>query len=197
MEDLLVQEDWHPPVYVITGDPCEGKTGFLMKVLAGLNRENLKIRGFVAPGRFTDNVRSGFSLIDLSTGESEELCSSARYPECRQFGRFYFRKEGLSFGYRALSPLRAGGDTDLLVIDEIGLFELKGEVWSRCLDRIVSMPHPPMIWTVRRSLLDAIGRRWPVRRQIVIELDHVSPETWSCEIKKEIAIFRSQQRLKR
>jgi len=49
----------------------------------------------------------------------KKLCSSISTPGSEKHGRFYFRAEGLSFGYRTLlDPLIQTG-TDILVIDEI------------------------------------------------------------------------------
>ena len=35
----------------------------------------IHVRGIVAPGYFTNGVRSGFSVIDVATGTGMELCS--------------------------------------------------------------------------------------------------------------------------
>jgi len=182
--------DRQPPVYIISGERGEGKTGFLMEILAELSGKGVRVRGIAAPGHIRGGARSGFSVLDLATGMSEELCSVTPSLGCEQHGIYYFRPEGLSFGYRALSP-PVPGKTDLLVIDEVGKFELEGAVWAGCIDRLVGMPYPPMIWTVRRSLVDAVAERWPTTRQIVVEVGSAGHEAVIRDLLEEVGIYRS------
>lgn len=157
------------PVYIITGDPGEGKTTFLIDMVASLKRNDMRICGFVAPGYFREGVRSGFSLTDLEAGATQELCSSIPAPGSEKHGRFYFHKAGLEFGYRSLVPALIPGNADLAVIDEVGWFELNGSVWSACLDTLVNSFHPPMLWTVRRTLIDEVISHWEIQRPVVID----------------------------
>lgn len=184
--------DWEPPVYIISGNQGEGKTSFLMEILPVLRKNGIRTRGIAAPGFFQDGIRSGFSVIDLATGMSEELCSGIPSPGSEKHGRFYFRSEGLSFGYKVLLNSRKPDTTDLIIIDEIGKFELKGEVWSDCIDRLVVMPFPPMIWTVRRHLVEVVRDRWPVARTVVSELSSVDHAEFIGDLLKEIRIYQSR-----
>ena len=61
-------------------------------------------------------------------------------------------------------------DQDLVVIDEIGRFELNGEIWAESVDRLRSLVDFPMIWVVRKSLLEAVLRRWNVKNSFVFEV---------------------------
>ncbi|MCK9319515.1 nucleoside-triphosphatase, partial [Methanoculleus sp.] len=131
------------------------------------------VRGVLAPGHVRDGRRSGFTLVDLATGRHEELSSIDPDPRCEVHGRFYFRPEGLLFGRRALAPPDPR-ETDLVVIDEVGRFELQGGVWAEQIDRLVALPHPPMIWTVRRRLLDTVIDRWKITNPVVVDVGAAS-----------------------
>jgi nucleoside-triphosphatase len=157
------------PVFIITGEQGHCKTSFLHQVLGLVIELNMRIRGVIAPGHLRDGRRSGFTLVDLATGMHEELCSIDPSPGCEQHGRFFFRPEGLAFGRRALSSpdLRA---IDLVVIDEVGRFELQGAVWAKQIDGLTALPHPPMIWTVRRRLLDTVVERWKIDNPVVVDV---------------------------
>ncbi len=189
--NLIAPDTCQSPVFIITGDPGEGKTSFLIDLVANLKRGDLRICGFVAPGYFREGVRSGFSLTDLETGATEELCSSIPSPGSEQHGRFYFHKAGLQFGFRALIPALVPGNADLAVIDEVGWFELNGSVWSACLDALFSISHPPMIWTVRRTLIDEVIRHWEIQRPVVIDPASVCRKSIICDIKLEIQKYRN------
>lgn len=181
---------WHPPIYIITGEQGEGKTSFLMKILKKLKETDLKIRGIVSPGYFDNDIRSGFSVIDVATGACEELCSVIPSQDSVKHGRFYFRLKGLACGYHALEPHDPSVHGDLIVIDEVGRFEMEGAVWSDCIDQLVAIPHPPMIWTVRRSLVDAVIKRYSVIRPVVIEVGTACPGTITQELIQEVSTYR-------
>lgn len=182
-------EGRQPPVYIFTGQQGEGKTNFLLKVLGILEEKGLKIRGIVAPGHVSDGIRSGFSIIDLSSGASGELSSIVPSPEGSRYGPFYFRPEGLLIGQRALS-FPVPEDTDLFVVDEVGLFELRGKIWAPYLDRIFECRYPPMIWTVRQRLVDKVIARWRIERPVVVNIRFSEPSAVVHDLESEIGIFR-------
>ena len=157
------------PVFIITGGQGQCKTTFLHLVLGLTVGLNVRVRGVISPGHVRDGRRSGFTLVDLATGEHEELSSIDPDPRCEVHGRFYFHPEGLAFGRRALAPPDPR-ETDLMVIDEVGRFELQGGVWAEQIDRLVALPRPPMIWTVRRRLLDTVIDRWGIANPIVVDV---------------------------
>jgi nucleoside-triphosphatase len=162
-----------PPIFIITGEQGQCKTTFLHLVLGLTVGTNVRVRGVISPGYVRDGRRSGFALIDLATGEVEELSSIDPDPRCEIHGRFYFRPEGLAFGRRALAPPDPR-ETDLVVIDEVGRFELQGEVWAEQIDRLLAHPHPPMIWTVRRRLLHTVVERWNIQNPVVVDVGTAS-----------------------
>jgi nucleoside-triphosphatase len=122
---------------------------------------------------------------------SEELCSLTPSSGCEQHGRYYFRTDGLSFGYRALQIPLIPENTDLLVIDEVGRFELTGAIWADCIDSLVRKPCPPMVWTVRRSLVRAVMQRWPIIRPVILEIGTIRHPEVICDILEDIMIYRS------
>lgn len=186
--------DWQPTLYMVTGEQGQGKTSFLLEIIAELAGKGVRIRGIAAPGHICDGIRSGFSILDLATGLSEELCCVTPSSDCEKHGRFYFRSKGLSFGSKALlNPLTAG-KTDLLVIDEVGRFEVEGAVWGDCIEHLVGMPHPPMIWTVRCCFVEDVTNRWPVSRLIVVDVGSGNRRTIIGDLLEEVRIYRSMSK---
>ncbi len=180
-----------PPVFIISGEQGEGKTTFLADVLEILRREDICIRGIIAPGYISDGLRSGFSLTDLGRGISEELSSTIPSPGSIYFGRYYFRPEGIAFGKRAILTPHDEQKTDLLVIDEVGRFDVQGSLWGPCIDQLEVAMFPPMIWTVRRDFVSLVTSRWPLFPPVIIELKTKSAESIAGDLLREIESFRS------
>ena len=187
--DIRIPVSRQPPVYIISGEQAEGKTTFLMEILDNLRNEGVRMRGIVAPGYFQDGTRSGFSVVDVGTGISEELCSTTPDAGSERHARYYFKPEGLSFGNRAILDFNPD-TTDILVIDEVGRFDIQGAVWGGSIDKLVEQPHPPMIWTVRREFVGMVTKRWPIR-SAVRELGSVSSEKFTDDVMREIRIYQS------
>jgi nucleoside-triphosphatase len=177
------------PVYIITGAQAEGKTTFLMQILDLLRAEGVKMQGFVAPGYFQDGMRSGFSIINLETGVSEELCSTTPEEGAEQHARYYFRPKAITFGNRTLLDIRSD-TTDLLVIDEVGRFDVQGALWGGSITWLVEHHHPPMIWTVRRDFLGIVTERWQIKA-VIRDIGSVSCGVVAEEIMGDIRIYRS------
>ncbi len=71
-------------------------------------------------------------------------------------GHFYFNPEALTFGNRALLPSGLQ-NTQVIVIDEVGPFELQGGGWSDAIENIAEeLPQIPLILIVRISLLQSV-----------------------------------------
>jgi len=180
------------PVFIITGGQGQCKTTFLHLVLGFTVGLNVRARGVIAPGHMRDGRRSGFTLVDLATGRHEELCSIDPDPRCEVHGRFYFRPEGLAFGRRALAPPDPR-ETDLVVIDEVGRFELQGAVWAEQLDQLLAHPHPPMVWTVRRRLLDTVIGRWNITNPVVVDVGTASVMATAGDVMEAVWEWREAQ----
>jgi nucleoside-triphosphatase len=180
------------PVFIITGGQGQCKTTFLHLVLGFTVGLNVRVRGVIAPGHMRDGRRSGFTLVDLATGRHEELSSIDPDPRCEVHGRFYFRPVGLAFGRRALAPPDPR-ETDLVVIDEVGRFELEGAVWAEQIDLLLAHPHPPMVWTVRRRLLDTVVGRWNVINPVVVDVGTASVMATAGDVMEAVWEWREAQ----
>jgi len=181
---------WRPPVFIVSGAQGEGKTTFISKLLTCFEPDHLKMRGIIAPGYFQDGIRFGFSVIDVSTGMMETLCSANPAPGCELHGRYYFRPEGLLFGRQALLyPVPAS--TDLMIIDEVGRFDVRGDLWGGSIDQLVQQQYSPMIWAVRDEFVEMVTKRWQMIRPVLIKLGSASIEKVSEDILNEIRMYRS------
>ncbi len=172
--EIFRQKNRQPRVIIITGEKHEGKTTFTGKVTNILKANGKSVGGFLAIGSFEDNRRSEFKLKSLVDGEEKPLCS-IHFESGQQAGPFRFSEEGLQFGNELLSSGSVAGN-DVVVIDEIGPFELKGQGWSDAIRELMQSSEALLIWVVRKSLVEEVISRWELTRPAIFDIGKSEPE---------------------
>ena len=154
---------------IVTGATGSGKTTVVRGAVEGLRARGLSVAGILAPGLLEDGRRSGFDLVDLGTGQTAALAREDAGPSGAhpQWSRFAFSPDGLALGERALGPGAFGAD--VLVVDEVGPFELAGGGWASALDRIAREYTGTVLLVVRASIADAVTARWGSPDTVVLD----------------------------
>ena len=147
-----------PKVFILTGEKHEGKTTFAISLAEALKKKGLDVGGFVAPGKFENNRRSEFSILDLKTGTQQPLCS-IHQKEGEAIGPFRFDPSGQQFGKQILTPENLK-DIDVLFIDEIGPLEIRGQGWASAIDLLMNDQGLTQIWIIRKGLVDEAIQKW-------------------------------------
>ena len=147
-------------IYIISGETRSGKTTYLKEIISVLRAQspNLRIGGIIAHGIDREGERYGFDIENVATEEKAFLCSQEPQEDAQKIGRFYFDKKGFDFGNKALKTDLA--TTDLLVIDEIGYMELRGEGWFTAIEEALEYQNLNMIWVVRKRILEEVLQLW-------------------------------------
>lgn len=148
-------------VFLLIGDRGSGKTSLVQMLVAELELRGYTIGGLVAQGLWRDNVRYGFDLIDLKTKQRCPLCRRDAESAVSSHGPYGFFEDGLQFGVATLDVEALKG-VDLIIVDEVGPLELRGEGWSQSLVSIVEQTSCPLILTVRSRLIQQVTTTWPL-----------------------------------
>ncbi|MGD2123767.1 MAG: nucleoside-triphosphatase, partial [Gemmatimonadota bacterium] len=90
-------------------------------------------------------------------------------------GAFRVNPVALEMGSRALSP-DGSSDLDLLVVDEVGPWELAGEGWSGALEALYGTD-VPLLAVARRSLVKDVSARLAPMGVRVWDVSVVSEKT--------------------
>lgn len=171
-------------IIVLTGDRGSGKTTTILKLAGKLQKDGFSVAGIAAPAVVQEGKRTGYLIRDLSTGE--EIPFSTRTGESRRDNPipFFFSKEAQEFGNSIL-----GKDTtiksDLLILDEIGPLELKGEGWAGAFNKILQLRKRPILIVVRPSLIEKFVSRWHLEGPLILDIEKISRKEIS-EILREI-----------
>ena len=141
-----------------------------------LRSRGVRVAGILAPGILTDGRRTGFDLVNLATGERVPLAreqGNVGGPHAR-WSRFAFSPEGLALGRRALTDDVRGAD--VVVVDEVGPFELSGGGWSAPLDALAHGYGGALLLVVRESVVDAVRTRWGPADTAVCAVADLDPD---------------------
>lgn len=158
---------------ILTGETGSGKTTRAAEVVEVLRQRGLKVTGVLAKGLLTDSRRSGFDLVDLSTGRTVPLCreGQAGGHGGERWSRFEFMREGLDLGREALSVNSLSAD--VVIVDEVGPLELAGGGWAGSLDALVNQFKGQILIVARLAVVDAVKARWGAATTPVLD---VSPD---------------------
>ena len=160
-------------IFIITGKTGSGKTTFLKKLISGLQEYNLSISGFLAVKTSIKKSGRDYNLSFIGTGESIPLLSTEHVQGWNKTGNFYFNPKAILRGNSILNDPQIL-NKDLVVIDEIGIFELGGKIWADAISHLVSKSEKMMIWVVRDTLIERVIEKWSVQKPVIIDIQKVS-----------------------
>lgn len=158
------------PSVIVTGATGSGKTTLVTAVTDRLRARGSRVAGILAPGHLADGRRTGFDIINLATGERETLAREEERvagPHAR-WSRFAFSPAGLALGHKALGEDARGAD--VVVVDEVGPFELSGGGWADALDALTAANEGRLLLVVRESVVDAVNARWGSAESVVYDV---------------------------
>jgi nucleoside-triphosphatase THEP1 len=161
-------------VVIVTGAIAEGKTAFLSELKDILQNRGVAVGGILALRVVEGNTTSGYDILDISSG--------VRMPFLRLTGpvtvgvdRFSMIDEGYRAGVDALDP--AGNRNSVVVIiDEAGPLELRGEGWSSRITELLQASLPVIVIAVRNSLVDSVISRFEIDSPVVVDVGYKNRE---------------------
>lgn len=161
-------------VIIVTGEVGSGKTGFTRRLIRAIMESGIPVCGFIAEGFWKNGQRERYELADLNTNRRMVYCRKDFKEGWEKTGHFYVNPEAVHFGEESLNPGSIPPEA-MVVIDEIGPFELSGNGWTRAIEKLKAHQKDQlMIWVVRRGLLEKVTDYFQIKVLRVIE--SVSPD---------------------
>jgi nucleoside-triphosphatase THEP1 len=161
---------------IVTGATGSGKTTLTAAVVEHLRARGVRVAGILAPGHLADGRRTGFDVVNLATGERTPLAREEERvtgPHPR-WSRFAFSLEGLALGRSALGNDARGAD--VVVVDEVGPFELSGGGWADALDALAGAASGGMLLVVRDAVVDPVRAKWGSAESAVYDVASASAD---------------------
>lgn len=137
------------------GPKHSGKTTAAGELAVRARDEGFRVAGLLAPAAYECNRLVGFDAVDLRTGE--QVSPASHRKETAEGGGFRFTEQGRKLGKAALdvSTVRSA---DLVIVDEFGPMELKGEGWREDVDLLLAQTDTVVLLVVREGLVQEVER---------------------------------------
>jgi len=133
-----------------------------------LQGKGWRIGGAICPEVRVHGVREGFEIIDLMTGQRGTLAEVKPSNEPR-VGKYYVKISNLE-GICVPAIKRALAQADLVVIDEVGLMEMKSSAFQDCV-RYAFLSDKNLIAVVHRTLALKFSSEFKGTRVFEVTLD--------------------------
>ncbi len=150
----------------ITGLPQAGKTKILLKVIAMLEDEDLRVGGVITEEIEEDGKRVGFYIMDWVTKE-KAIMAHKKIESSRRVEDFGVDVDAIDrIGVPAIMNAIEDENIDIIVIDEIGRMEILSEGFIEAVKETFDMDKPLIITLHKKSrnpLLQDVRRRDDVR----------------------------------
>ena len=166
---------------IVSGWRGSGKTTFCRKVIAVAQERGWRTAGVLSPAKFKNGQKSEILIEDITTGEQrqmaywpmalesqrpEDVCTDENPYDPNWKSHWIFDKEKMAWGEEILAAVTA---CDLLMIDEIGPFELaQGKGWVSGLRLLDARDYRLAMVVIRPELIEQATQRWP--QASVVEL---------------------------
>ena len=122
----------------VTGSPGIGKSTLVAKVISGTK---LRVGGVLARDRRYKDRRTGFELLDLSTGMVGILADESG--DGPQLGKYRVHLDDLDLiGAQAVENALG---CDLIVVDEVGPMELSSHRFVLAVEKAIASPKPMLV----------------------------------------------------
>ena len=155
-------------IIILRGAEKTGKSTFLKHVVETLKRKNIKVGGFISPSVYENEQHLGYDLVDLQSGKRMVLSRIDGNSGMPKVGNYYFSEEGIDFGNNIMDPNNLK-NIDVVIIDEVGPWELKNQGWAKGLTELARSFEHIMIWVVRESIVDKVIENWSLKNPMIID----------------------------
>jgi nucleoside-triphosphatase len=164
------------PVFIVTGDIAEGKTTFIKQLVQALQKEGIKPAGFYSPRILDRQNTIGYDLISIATEERIAFLRENTKNLKHDIGKFSVSQDSFDQAHQWLIKAKLN-ENKLIIIDEVGKWELEGKGWKKEIDELFTRSEIPQLWVVRRNFVDEVLAFWKLKNAVIFDIANDNPES--------------------
>lgn len=138
-------------IFILSGPVHSGKTTFLKRIVYELKKEKIEMEGLLSETVPENQEVVGYNLFDIKKEESIPFIRKEGERDWQRVGSFFFIPQGLA---RAKEIIFRGKEDVLLIVDEVGPLELRGEGLWPALMEVIFEPSKRSILVIRANILE-------------------------------------------
>jgi len=143
-------------ICILTGPVHSGKTSLLLRVAADLEARGVVLGGYLSPAVREGGMPAGYDLFDLQAKRTVPFIRREGEEGWQRSGDHYFLPQGLA---AAKDIIGRSGGADLLVVDEVGPLEMKGQGLWPVLAPVLARGHRRCLLVAREKVAAEIAVR--------------------------------------
>lgn len=155
-----LREEGSPRLILLSGGRGAGKTRWCLVLHEAASHIGLQTAGVLSPPVYAEGVKFAIDAMDAASGERRRLAVRPPPHETGTAGLGWrFDAAALAWGDAVLQNV---GGCDLLLVDELGPLEFRGQGgFSQGFAAVEARRYRLAVVVVRPELLDAALTRWP------------------------------------
>lgn len=142
-----------PQIFILKGTLAGGKTTFLKELIQKLKAQNIKMSGFYSPRIIENDETTGYNLTLIDSGKTYPFLTKSKTSK-GDIGPFSVNQNTLKDANKYLKSVNKN-DTQLVIIDEVGRWELQQQGWYESIQSL-NQKSIPQLWLVRDTFVDKI-----------------------------------------
>jgi nucleoside-triphosphatase THEP1 len=150
---------------VITAGKGGGKTSMIRRITGCLRDAAIPCTGFYAEGAWAGDMRGSFTLRCVAGGDPVPLCDRTTAGWI-PYGRFRYNPAAIQSGDDAVRRALPG---EFIIMDEISIQELRGNVWADTLSWAVRRKDNPLVLAVQHRCLGDVIAAWKLEDAVIFD----------------------------
>ncbi len=147
----------------------------------------MKVGGIYSQKIFENNERTGYDLVEIETQKTEHFLRKNPDGNPGDIGVFKLFPKAVPFGMEILNTKKTKGK-QLIIIDEIGPFELSGKGWAKSLEDLLRFRENHVLIVVRESLVEQVIEKWNLENPLIIKFPDTNPDKTTEQIVNEVTL---------
>jgi nucleoside-triphosphatase THEP1 len=108
-------------------------------------------------------------VVNIETGEKTIFLRQNKESGSEKIGRFTISPEGLAVGRAVLHSLIMK-ENSIVIVDEVGLLELKDRGWSEGISELLKTPAKNIILTVRNTFVNEVKIKFDISEALIFNI---------------------------